>query len=88
MMVVTHALSGNLENAAEDILILVTPQSKRSWQSADPEIWAKDSFERAKDTVYKLPEQPERTGFEFPTQHGQAASQIKNCATCGYGIDK
>lgn len=69
--VVTHAASGNPEEAADAVLALVTPSAKRSWQSDDPAQWARESFELARRMAYNLPQPPEQTSFQFPPHFGR-----------------
>jgi hypothetical protein len=69
--VVTHALSGHPQEAAQTLFATITPEKQRAWRQNDPDQWAQESFEVAKNVAYALPGQPELTGFIFPPQFGR-----------------
>ena len=73
-IVVSAAVTGDLDDAAQDVLALATPENQAKWTSSDPTVWAQESFDRAKDTAYALPATPIRTGFLFPPQFGKPDS--------------
>ena len=48
-IVVSAAVTGDLDDAAQDVLVLATPENQAKWTSSDPTVWAQESFDRAKD---------------------------------------
>ena len=54
--VVTHALSGHPQEAAETVFAMVTPEKKEAWRSTDPDKWAPGSgsrWRRRSSTIFR-----------------------------------
>lgn len=69
---VVRALKSDVDQAATELMSLVTPKNKQAWASDSPDDWAQESYKLAKTKVYAgvIDQTPVETDFIFKGPFG------------------